>query len=250
MKNGSNLEIIFDLLNKYDEGGRNYERFEEIREKDILFPTELFNERWLIKIFLFLAKEKKFKNTVKYMPDPNTYKNLRYISEVSIGALEKQGHTKADGLIGTVKFSGNKSEVKLNNEVEKQCLYLYEAKMYSPLSSKTKNTHDNQMERYLKNAKDKNNHADKKFILIYPEKAKIRFNQNGSEEIREWVNCKEELLKVTTETYRIDYINILFISWEEIESDIIDDNYKEKFNKFYSICHITNNKDNIVKWPF
>lgn len=217
--------------------------------------SQLYNEEWLIKIFLDWYS----KTTTSYKYEFLLAKSMNWFSEASLPSIFHDNYTKADGVIGDFHFPDDSkaSLIALNPDFKK--VTFIEAKMGSGFSSKTTNGKDfDQISRYFGNMgamlhdvyQEQLEFELLNFVAIYPK------NSNHLDNIKRYVNndLKYFLDKVNKrEPYRVNQYDVelfkkvmnlieksnqhtVFITWEELIEAIQDDDFKHKFIKYYRKC--------------
>jgi len=164
---------------------------------------------------------------------------------------EGESNTHVDGIVGNFSISNSKSGIALDKDFK--YLAVFEAKMYSGLSSETKNVKNySQVSRTIAciinsaimTGKSGDNNAIY-YIVIYPNdnnkieptKYTEEFIENQIEERIEGYKQKESV-KHENNYFEIQWkgilkcINMQFITWEDILNEIRDQDIK----KFYEFC--------------
>lgn len=232
--------------------------------KCIFAESELvFNEGWLLIEILKRWKELKGKTKFSFLPFPDDvkvftegqlYTPFKAISGIKGNYAEKNTHV--DGIVGNYSITkGTKRGIKLDEDFK--YLAVFEAKIYSPLQKGVKNA-DNygQVSRniaciinsVIKEVNGNNNIIH--FVVIYP-KDSIKSEKYPKEFIKREIKGRlkgyEKDVPAKSEDIRFDEffqfkrrwepvlkdININFVTWEEILSDLGE---KDRINEFYELC--------------
>lgn len=190
-------------------------------------PTEIYNEGWMLKCVMEQIVVEKIKHDDLKFPA-----NVKWYSEASLLSFFKainrggdrlaEGQTKADSIVGDFKI---RQDTKSGVEIEQNCscLYIIEAKMFSPLSKKVDNADDfNQCARniacLMKMIYD--GIEEKKISEIPVEVGFYVFLPEEQENYFKWIREKENITKPIK-----DRLNSYF------KNEIINEVYKEKKEK-------------------
>lgn len=231
-------------------------------------PTFLYNEGWLLKIILQQLKERKLIHPDLLFPDDN----INWFSEPLLptpfsaryrGDKLSERNTEADGVVGRFKI-GKKTKTGLTLNDSCDFFYVTEAKMYSPLSSGTKNAPDyDQAARNIaciaKLIYDKKlpveNFKKLGFYVLLPEEQKDKvesfrtytninnIKEKISKRIQDYPDDdlkKRDIIqwfKNNFENY-LEKLDVKLITWEEL----IEKSQDSSLNNFYIKCKKYNKK--------
>ena len=239
-------------------------------EDSILKPTEIFNESWLLRIFLQMAKDNpglsfsnKKSGIVLSHPDGTNFFSEAGLAPPFRKEVQEnlyEATTKLDGVIGNFTMKeGSKAKLILDDEAK--IFVVLEAKIGSDLSKDVKNApyYDQAartvacMAEALKDAKKLPSEIEKLvFALIAPKeriqwrvfeellskksiKTKVKkriseYDENNRGKLDNWY---KEWFKPT-----LEHIKIVEISWEELIGSILELNSEkgESIKSFYRKC--------------
>ena len=238
-----------------------------------LFPTELYNETWMLRLVLYWFN--KDENKEKSFPGiPISIKtNSSWLSEGSLAPKFKgETHTKADGVYGNIKVGVNGySNVTLAPGCKQ--FVVTESKMFSKYSSGTKNYSGyNQAARNIVcmcniAAHEMHNIDDIAFFTLLPQsqldKKKETFTVfTNKEHINKTVEDRIEKYKDDSQYEKLDtwhksiftpFLNkmeIKLITWEDVIRTICSNelesepDYGRLLNEYYEKCLIHNQRNN------